>query len=114
MTPFYQTVGVLGGFGPEATVDFYQRVLDYAKKRVTGSRANTGYPKMIIYSCNFIPFDTSDENEKRANPELLEAAKTLEKAGANFIRPNKAITAYLRFSLYRAIKPSIGNLLKKQ
>lgn len=80
-----QTVGVLGGFGPEATVDFYQRVLDYAKKRVTGARANTGYPKMIIYSCNFIPFDTSDKNKKRANPELLKAAKTLENAGADFI-----------------------------
>jgi len=81
----WQTVGVLGGFGPEATVDFYQRVLDYAKKRVTGARANTGYPRMIIYNCNFIPFDTSDAKNMRANPELLEVAKKVEAAGANFI-----------------------------
>lgn len=81
----WQTVGVLGGFGPEATVDFYQRVLDYAKKRVTDARANTGYPKMIIYNCNFIPFDTSDTSKMRANPELLKVAKKVEEAGANFI-----------------------------
>lgn len=81
----WKTVGVLGGFGPEATVDFYKRVLDYSKKKVTGARANTGYPRIIIYSCNFIPFDTSDETTKRANPQLLDAAKRLEEAGANFI-----------------------------
>ena len=81
----WKTVGIVGGFGPGATVDFYQRILDYCKRRVTGMRANTGYHRMIIYNCNFIPFDTSDETTKRANPELLSVTKRLEEAGADFI-----------------------------
>lgn len=81
----WKTVGVLGGFGPEATVDFYQRVLDYSKRRITKARANSGYPRMIIYNCNFIPFDTSAGITKRANPELLYVTKRLQEAGADFI-----------------------------
>ena len=81
----WKTVGIVGGFGPEATVDFYQRVLDYCKRRVTGMRASTGYPRMVIYNCNFIPFTTGDETTKRANPELIYVAKILQDAGSDFI-----------------------------
>lgn len=80
----WKTVGIIGGFGPEATVDFYQRILEYCKRRVKGMRANTGYPRIIIYNCNFIPFDTSGET-KKVNPELLSVTKLLENSGADFI-----------------------------
>ena len=47
-------------------------------------RANTGYPRIIIYNCNFIPFDTSGET-KKVNPELLSVTRLLENSGADFI-----------------------------
>ena len=40
---------------------------------------------MVIYNCNFIPFDTSDETTKRANPELLYAVRKLQDAGSDVI-----------------------------
>ncbi len=77
-----KTIGVLGGLGPQATIDFYSKVLSYCQARIK-AHANKGYPEMIIYNCNFPPF--SEKDKSIVNPKLINAAKSLEKAGADFI-----------------------------
>ena len=42
-----KTIGVLGGLGPQATMDFEARV-HAAAQRLIPQIANTGYPPMIV------------------------------------------------------------------
>ena len=77
-----KTIGVLGGLGPQATIDFYSKVLSYCQTKIE-AHANECYPEMVIYNCNFPPF--SEKNQNKINPKLIKAAKNLEKAGADFI-----------------------------
>jgi aspartate racemase len=43
-----KTIGVLGGIGPQATMDFEARVHAVAQ-RLIPPQANTGYPPMVVY-----------------------------------------------------------------
>lgn len=77
-----KTVGVLGGLGPEATLDFFARVL----KRSQASREQAR-PRLLIDNNPQVP----DRNEALAGtgpspgPALAEMARGLEKAGADFL-----------------------------
>jgi len=80
-----QTVGIIGGLGPQTTADFYMRLQVLVDVDTAGSR-----PPIII---NSIPITTHLEQENIIHernfepvlPYLLDASKSLEKAGANFI-----------------------------
>jgi hypothetical protein len=75
-----KTIGVLGGFGPQATMDFEARVHRVAQ-RLIPPRWNAGYPPMVVYYCRHAPFIVTDEGVPRLplrpDPRLLEAAKLL-------------------------------------
>ena len=43
-----QTIGVLGGLGPQATMDFERRVHAVAQ-RLIAPHLNSGYPPMVVY-----------------------------------------------------------------
>ncbi len=43
-----KTIGVIGGMGPQATMDFEARVHDISQ-RLLPQFANTGYPPMVVY-----------------------------------------------------------------
>ena len=51
-----KTIGVLGGMGPEASADFYQRVIAIFQKQF-GAVQDTDYPPMLIYSLPLTGFD---------------------------------------------------------
>ncbi|CAA9583453.1 MAG: Aspartate racemase [uncultured Truepera sp.] len=76
------TVGVLGGLGPEATLDFYTKVLS-----LTLATRDQDHLHMIIDSNPQVP----NRNEAVAGtgpspgPMLAEMAAGLEKAGADFL-----------------------------
>ena len=97
----WKKIGVLGGLGPQATIDFYSKVLYYCQTKVK-PHANEGYPEMIIYNCNFPPF--SEKNQNKVNPKLIKAAKSLEKAGADFI----VIPSITPHIFYDSIKKSVS------
>lgn len=75
-----KTIGVLGGFGPQATMDFEARVHRVAQ-RLVPQRFNGGYPPMLVYYCRHPPFllneDSSPRLPLRPDPRLLEAARLL-------------------------------------
>lgn len=49
-----KTIGVLGGLGPQATMDFEQRVHRIAQELIP-PHGNSGYPPMVVYYCRHPP-----------------------------------------------------------
>lgn len=80
-------IGLIGGLGPEATVDYYKEII----KAFSADNVDLNYPEIIVYSVNmseFIGLMKLKEYEKAASL-LLEKLEALKRAGADFA----AITA---------------------
>lgn len=79
-----QIVGIIGGLGPETTARFYMEVV-FACSKISGKR-----PQILISNVA-IPLKIEKEliieakNEKNILPFLIDAARQLEKGGADFI-----------------------------
>lgn len=43
-----KTIGIVGGLGPESTVDYYQRIIGAFVKR----RPQATYPEIVVFSAN--------------------------------------------------------------
>ncbi len=75
-----KTIGVLGGLGPQATMDFESR-LHRAAQRVIPPSLNSGYPPMVVYYYRFVPFITNDDGSRvlplRPDPRLVDAAEKI-------------------------------------
>src|SRR5262247_1559710 len=54
-----KTIGVLGGHGPQATMDFEARVHRVAQ-RLIPPNLNAGYPPMVVYYCRHAPILLTD------------------------------------------------------
>jgi aspartate racemase len=72
-----KTIGVLGGLGPQATMDFELRV-HRAAQQLVPPHGNGGYPPMVVYYYRFVPFvateDGAPELPLRPDPRLVDAA----------------------------------------
>lgn len=75
-----KTIGVIGGTGPQATMDFEARVHKISQALIPQER-NSGYPPMVVYYIRHAPFilkeDFTPELPLRPDPRLLETAKAL-------------------------------------
>lgn len=73
-----KTIGVIGGLGPQATMDFEERVHKVAQKLIP-QFVNRGYPPMLVYYFRHAPMilapDGSTPSVLEPDPRLLEAAK---------------------------------------
>lgn len=77
-----KTLGIIGGLGPESTIDYYQRIIALYRERV----ADGGYPEFIINSVNLregLNFMDAGDLAGMAD-YLLEAIGKLARAGADF------------------------------
>lgn len=75
-------IGILGGMGPRATADFYSKLVSH----VSASR-DQDHPKVLIWANSQIP-DRSEfllGNGEDPTPAMLEGAKLLKNAGADFL-----------------------------
>jgi len=81
MTP-QVIVGVLGGMGPEATIDLFSKIV-----RSTKATRDQDHLRLIIDNNTWIPSrqDAILANGRSPLPMLIESAKKLENAGADFI-----------------------------
>jgi aspartate racemase len=77
-----KTLGVIGGLGPESTLDYYQRIIALYRQR-TGERH---YPEFIIVSVDLRKgLDFMDANDPDGMGNfLLEGIGKLARAGADF------------------------------
>jgi aspartate racemase len=75
-----KTIGVLGGLGPQATMDFEVRVHRESQRRIP-PRMSGGYPPMVVHYCRRPPFILGEKGLPRMpiepDPGLLEAARQL-------------------------------------
>jgi len=75
-------IGIIGGIGPESTVDYYKLIIGafHAKQ------ADLGYPEIIIYSANLSSLMKILEagDWENLTEWLLEKVISLQKAGAEF------------------------------
>lgn len=75
-----QTIGVLGGLGPQATMDFEQRVHRIAQ-RLLPQAGNGGYPPLLVYYHRHPPVVTADGRKPvvplQLDPRLENAARLL-------------------------------------
>jgi aspartate racemase len=78
--PRMKTIGVVGGIGPQATMDFETRVHRAAQRRIP-PRANGGYPPMVVLYHRRPPIllraDGSPEVPIRPDPELIDRVRRL-------------------------------------
>jgi aspartate racemase len=71
-------IGIVGGLGPEATIDYYRMIIDGYRKQSKGNA-----PEIVIRSMNLNDFpDINDRNKVIA--WFAEALRDLHKAGAEF------------------------------
>jgi aspartate racemase len=76
-----KTIGVLGGLGPQATMDFEARVHQVAQ-RLIPQCGNSNYPPMVVYYHRRPPFVMSADGPQpmfppQPDPDLLRAAQWL-------------------------------------
>lgn len=75
-------IGMIGGIGPESTVDYYQRIIKLYQKNIGGN----DYPEMIINSVNMTAMlkFVSDKDWDGLTGMLTDTVHSLYKAGADF------------------------------
>jgi aspartate racemase len=75
-------LGIIGGLGPESTIDYYQKIIDLFRER-TGDGS---YPEFIIASVNLRKgLDFMDANDLAGMADYLrEGIRKLARAGADF------------------------------
>ena len=78
-----KTVGILGGMGPEATVDLMQRVID-----ATPAIDDVDHIRMLVDNNPKVPSRIKaliDVTGKSPAPCMIDMARGLEKQGADFL-----------------------------
>src|SRR6266571_9268630 len=77
-----KTLGIIGGLGPESTIDYYQRIIALYRER-TGDGS---YPEFVINNVNLTKgLDFMAANDLAGMADyLLDAIFKLARAGADF------------------------------
>lgn len=77
-----KTIGIIGGMGPEATVDLFNKII-----RLTPVKKDQDHIRILIDNNTAIPDRTKAILKGGTDPlpELVKSAKLLKKAGADFI-----------------------------
>lgn len=77
-----KTIGIVGGMGPESTVDYYRGIIDVFKEKDSGF----SYPEIIMYSVNLSELLMMMEHKEwtRLTRWLLRKIEALRRAGAAF------------------------------
>jgi aspartate racemase len=76
-------IGLIGGLGPEATLEYYREIINLFK----GSDTSLNYPEIIIYSVNMselVNMMKRKENDRLVE-KLLQLIGNLKNAGAEFV-----------------------------
>lgn len=78
-----KTIGLIGGMSWESTVTYYQLINETVKKELGGFHS----AKIVLYSVDFAEIEKcqSDGDWEKSASILSEAAKSLEKAGADYV-----------------------------
>ncbi len=103
-------VGILGGMGPEATVDFFKRIV-----KLTPARSDQEHIHIIIDNNPKIPDRTQAILHRGESPLpfLKETAKNLERAGVDFIVIPCNTAHYYYEEIQKSVNIPIIHLIKE-
>ncbi len=80
-----KTIGILGGIGPEASANLYQKMIGYTQNQYNAVQ-DSDYPPIILYSLSFSGFDEKGiVDEELVKSQLIAGVKKLESAGCELI-----------------------------
>ena len=75
-----KTIGLLGGIGPQATMELEARIHRAAQRRIP-PRMNGGYPRLVVWYCRHPPIVVDERGHAKQplepHPLLLDAAAKL-------------------------------------
>ncbi len=91
----YKKIGILGGMGPEATMDLYRKIISIFQQEYD-SIYDDDFPEIIICSLPIPDVVERVTEEDKIRKMLLSGVQRLEKAGADFIAiPCNTVSYYL-------------------
>ena len=101
-------IGVLGGMGPAATADFYQKII-----RATPAKMDQEHLKVLIFSNPHVPDRTAAIRGEGPSPlsVLVASAEVLVRGGADFITIPCVTAHYYYEALQRAVSVPILHLV---
>lgn len=106
-------IGVLGGMGPEASSNLYQKIIKYSQYKYSAVQ-DFDYPPIIIYSLPLSGFDeTGIRDEDLVKKQLIAGVKKLESAGCHLIIIGCNTAHYFYDEMQSAIKVPILNIIEE-
>ncbi len=101
-------IGVLGGMGPAATADFYQKII-----RATPAKTDQEHLKVLIFSNPQVPDRTAAIRGEGSDPlpVLVTGAEVLAQGGADFITIPCVTAHYCYEALQRSVSVPILHLI---
>jgi len=101
-------VGILGGMGPEATVDFMSKII-----KMTPAKTDQEHIRMLIDNNPQVPDRTKAILDNGENPSsvLAEMAENLEKWGAEFLAMPCNTAHYYLDEIIKTVKIPIINMI---
>jgi aspartate racemase len=103
-------IGILGGMGPEATIDLFYKIIKF-----TSAEKDQDHLRIIIDNNPKIPDRTAAILGKGEDPllALQQTARNLEKAGADFIIIPCNTAHYFLPSIQESVKIPILNMIEE-
>jgi aspartate racemase len=103
-------IGILGGMGPEATIDLFYKIIKF-----TPAEKDQDHLRIIIDNNSKIPDRTAAilGSGKSPLPALKESARNLEKAGADFIIIPCNTAHYFLTLIQESVKIPILNMIEE-
>ncbi|MBU4562061.1 amino acid racemase, partial [bacterium] len=103
-------IGILGGMGPEATIDLFYKIIKF-----TPAEKDQDHLRIIIDNNPKIPDRTAAILGKGEDPlpALRESARNLEKAGADFIVIPCNTAHYFLSSIQKNVKIPVLNMIEE-
>jgi aspartate racemase len=103
-------IGILGGMGPEATVDLYRNIIS-----LTPATKDQDHVRVMVYSNPKIPDRTRAIEAKGESPlpSLIESAKLLERGGAGIIAMPCNTAHYFLPQMQREVSIPILDMIEK-
>src|SRR5574342_729624 len=108
MSKARKIIGVLGGMGPAATADFYQKII-----QATPAKADQDHLKVLMYSNPQIPDRTAAIRGDGPDPlpALVESAEVLVRGGADILTIPCVTAHHFYEALQRAVRVPILHLI---
>jgi aspartate racemase len=80
----YQTIGIIGGMGPESTALLYREIITSFQRRF-GAYLDADFPEMLIHNLPIPDITSGIEEEVKVKALLSTSASFLERSGATLI-----------------------------